>query len=359
MSMSTPPSVNIARLTYLLICEAAGIAIALSTQGGLYEISLTTGVVGGLSVAAVFILVESLTRGFSLRGFSTATFGLAVGLFCAWLLTRVQISNLVELAFREQLESEVNAADLVSALKLAFDVTLYASLGFLGAVLALRGSRDDFAFIVPYVRFRQDASSGQPIVVDADVVIDGRVIKILKSGFLSGRLIVPKFVLDELQMMADSKTPETQGRGQRGLTIMEEIKNEKDIQLSIHDTQDSVAGDKANSIMVEVARLLNARLLTVDDSLAKFARLQGVDVLNMYELDEALKPSVEAGQRVRIPLVRNGKDEGQAIGYLSDGTMIVVNQGVAKVGETVEVVVTSTLQTASGKMIFAELCKPS
>lgn len=357
--MSTPPSVNIARLTYLLICEAAGIAIALSTKGGLYEISLTTGVVGGLSVAAVFILVESLTRGFSLRGFSTGTFGLAVGLFCAWLLTRVQVSNLIELAFREQLESEANAADLVSALKLAFDVTLYASLGFIGAVLALRGSRDDFAFIIPYVRFRQDASSGQPIVVDADVIIDGRVVKILNSGFLSGRLIVPRFVLDDLQVMVDSKSAEEKGRGQRGLDMMEQIKNEKEIQLTIHDTQDAVSEEKVHSKMVDVARVLNARLLTVDDNLAKFAKLQGVDVLNMSELDEALKPSVEVGQRVRIPLVRNGKDEGQAIGYLSDGTMIVVNNAVAKVGHTVEVVVTSTLQTASGILIFAELYRAS
>ena len=173
--MGSPPSVNVARLTYLLVCEAAGVAIALSTKGTMFEVPLWIGIAGGLGVAGLFIWIESLMRGFTLRGFSTATFGLAVGLFCAWLLTRVEISNLLEVAFRDQLESTENSEVLVSALKLALDVTLFASLGFIGAVLSLRGNRDDFAFIIPYVRFRQDAATGLPVVLDADAVIDGRV----------------------------------------------------------------------------------------------------------------------------------------------------------------------------------------
>ena len=198
--MGSPPSVNVARLTYLLVCEAAGVAIALSTKGTLFEMPISTGLLGGLGVAALFIWMETLMKGFTLRGFSTATFGLAVGLLCAWLLTRVQISDLFELAFRYKLEDKENTESLmvVNAMKLALDVTLYASLGFLGAVLSLRGNRDDFAFIIPYVRFRQDSSSGQPIVLDPEAVIDGRVLGILRSGFLHGRLIVPRFVLDEL-----------------------------------------------------------------------------------------------------------------------------------------------------------------
>ena len=163
--MASHPSINIARLTYLLICEAAGIAIALSTRGTAFEVSMATGLLGGLLVAGLFIWIESLIRGFTLRGFSTATFGLAVGLLCAWLLTRVQISSLIELSFRDELEKRENAEALVNALRLAFDVTLFASLGFLGAVLALRGNRDDFAFVIPYVRFREDSSSGQPILL--------------------------------------------------------------------------------------------------------------------------------------------------------------------------------------------------
>lgn len=351
MVKSAPPSINIARLTYLLICEAAGVAIALSTQGEMYEVSLTTGVLGGLGVALFFIWVESLMRGFTLRGFSTATLGLSVGLLCAWLLTRVQISNLLELAFRQELAVKENAADFVNAMKLALDVGLFASLGFLGVVLALRGSRDDFAFIIPYVRFRQDVSSGQPIVLDTSAVIDGRVVEIVKSGFLCGRLIIPRFVLDELQLMADQA--ESKAGGQRGLANLERMRAEAGIQLTIHDSDPNA--DSTNARLMETTRLLNARLMTLDDNLTKVAKLQAVQVLNLHELDEALKSAVVVGQRVRVPLVRNGKEEGQAVGYLPDGTMLVVNHAAAKIGSTVEAVVTSTLQTGSGMMAFGEL----
>ena len=353
--MASPPSVNIARLTYLLVCEAAGVAIALSTKGTLFEVPLSTGMLSGLGVAAFFIWMESLMKGFTLRGFSTATFGLAVGLLCAWLLTRVEVSKLLELAFRDRIESTDNGEVIINALRLALDVTLFASLGFLGAVLSLRGNRDDFAFIIPYVRFRQDAATGQPVVLDHDAVTDGRVMGILRSGFLHGRLIIPRFVLDELQVLADSGTNSHRQRGQHGLDCLEQLQRAADIQVSIHDTQPMQDGETTTVRLIETARMLGARLLTVDDNLAKVAKLQGVDVLNIRELDEALKPALVVGQRTRIALVRNGKDEHQAVGYLPDGTMIVVNHAVARIGTTAEVVVMSTLQTASGMMVFAEL----
>ncbi len=353
--MASPPSVNVARLTYLLVCEAAGVAIALSTRGTMFEVPLSIGIIGGLGVAALFIWVESLMKGFTLRGFSTATFGLGVGLFCAWLLTRVEISNLLEIAFRDQLESEENSEVLVNALRLALDVTLFASLGFLGAMLSLRGNRDDFAFIIPYVRFRQDASSGQPVVLDPDAVIDGRVPGILRSGFLHGRLIVPRFVLDELQATADSESNSNRQRAQRGLDCLDAMQKAADIQITIHDGRTSAAAETLNSRLIETARLLGARLMTADENLAKVAKLQGLDVLNIHELDDALKPTVAVGQRLRIALVRTGKEDHQGVGYMPDGTMIVVNHAVAKIGNTVDAVVVSTLQTAGGTMVFAEL----
>jgi uncharacterized protein YacL len=356
--MASSPSVNIARLTYLLVCEAAGVAIALSTKGTMFEVPLSIGIIGGLGVAGLFIWIETLMKGFTLRGFSTATFGLGVGLLCAWLLTRVQISNLLEIAFRDQLESRENSEVLVNALRLAIDVTLFASLGFLGAVLSLRGNRDDFAFIIPYVRFRQDASTGQPVVLDPDAVIDGRVPAILRSGFLHGRLIVPRFVLDELQAMADSNSNGSRHRGQRGLDCLDAMQKAADIQITIHDGRNSTESETLNARLIECARLLSARLMTTDENLAKVARLQGVDVLSIQELDDALKPAVAVGQRLRIALVRAGKEEHQGLGYLPDGTMIVVNHAVAKIGSTVDVLVVSTLQTASGTMVFAELHSP-
>ncbi len=356
--MISHPSVNIARLTYLLICEAAGVAIVLSTRGTL-DISIVTGLLGGLGVAVFFIWIETLMKGFTLRGFSTASFGLGVGLFCAWLLTRVQISSLLELVFRDRLQNEKGATAeqldvLVNALRLTIDVTLFASLGFLGAVLALRSNRDDFAFIIPYVRFRQDSSSGQPVVLDSEAVMDGRVLGILRSGFLFGRLIVPRIVLDALQAMVRSDSEFDRRRAQRGLDRLEELQNAPDIQISIHESSAQAEVETLNKQLIEIARLLGARLMTADDNLAKVAKIQGLDVLNIHELGDALKPSVAVGERLRIALVRTGKEDHQAVGYLPDGTMMVVNHAVARIGTSVDVSVVSMLQTTSGMIVFGE-----
>ncbi len=357
--MPSNPSVNVARLTYLLVCEAAGVAIALSTKG-LIDISISKGLLGGLGVAAFFIWIESLMKGFTLRGFSTASFGLGVGLFCAWLLTRVEISSLLELAFRDKLlsASGVSSAEL-DVLRLTVNVTLFASLGFLGSVLALRSNRDDFAFIIPYVRFRQDSLTGQPVVLDAEAVMDGRVLGIFRSGFLHGRLIVPRFVLEDLQARVDAGSNADRHRAQRGLDSLEQLQKVPDIQISIHDTAASGESEIPHTRLIETTRLLGARLMTVDENLAKVAKIQGVDVLNIHELDDALKPAVVVGERIRIALVRPGKEDHQAVGYLPDGSMIVANHAASKIGSTVDVIVVSTLHTATGTMVFAELYKPA
>lgn len=349
-----PASVNVARLIYLLVCEGAGVAIALSTKATPVEVSMTTGLVGGLVIGGFFIWIESLIKGFSLRGFSTATFGLLVGVFCAWLLTRVGIANLVNLAFRDRIASTDTGADLAATFTLTLELVLYASLGFLGAVLALRSSRDDFAFILPYVRFRQDSNSGQPVVLDAEAVMDGRVPGVVRAGFLRGRLVVPRFVLDEIQVMANSPTPAKRQRAERGLACLEGMRTAKDLQVSIEDA--AVTGDETiNSRLLQVAQLLGARLMSSDENLCKVAKLRGLDVLNLDELQDALRPAVGVGEKIRLALVRGGKDEHQAVGYMPDGTMIVVNHAAKKIGSSQDVVVISTLQTNSGMMVFAEL----
>jgi uncharacterized protein YacL len=350
-------SVNIARLIYLLVCQAGGAAIALGTKDTSIEVSVTYGLFMGLVVGFIFIGVDKLMKGFTLRGFSTATFGLGVGLFCAWLLTRVEISALLELAFRNRLEAEEQAQNLVDTFRLAIDVTLFSSLGFLGAILALRGNREDFAFIIPYVRFREDASSGQPIVLDAETIMDGRILGLIGSGFIGGRLIVPNYVLEELRTLASESDIESgqRQRARRGLDHLESMQKSPDIQVSIHEARTSPEAHHNHSRLIETSKFLSARLLTLDESLTKIAKLQGLSVLNLNELDLALRPSVAVGEKLRIALVRPGKEDHQAVGYLPDGTMIVVNQAAEKVGSSVNAVVTSTLQTTTGTLVFAEL----
>ena len=343
--MATPPSVNVARLLYLLVCEGAGVAIALSTRGSDTEVPVWVGVLGGLAVAGFFIFVESLMKGFSLRGFSTATFGLLVGWLCAWLLTRVGLSQLGG-SLREHVDD---------SLLLAGEVAVYASFGFLGAVLALRSSRNDFAFIIPYVRFRQDAVTGQPVVLDPETIADGRVAAIVRSGFLAGRLIVPNFVLDELQALATAPAQPLRSRGERALAQLERMQSDPALEVTVHDSSGVSEGEGLEGRLLQTAVLLGARLMTADEKLAKVARLRGIEVLNLRELAEALRPEVVVGGTLHIALVRGGKDEDQAVGYLPDGDMVVVNHAAAAIGTSRDVRVISTLQTSGGRMIFAEL----
>ncbi|MEY3393939.1 MAG: hypothetical protein RL346_175 [Verrucomicrobiota bacterium] len=348
-------SVNIARLVYLLVCQASGAALAMSTKGTTMEISVSNGLLAGLAIGFTFIGIDKLMRGFTLRGFSTATFGLGVGLFCAWLLTRVEIHTLLEIGLRDRIDSDINRETLTATLRLAIDLTLYSSLGFLGAILALRGNREDFAFIIPYVRFREDASSGQPIVLDAESIMDGRIRGLIGSGFLSGRLIIPNGILEELQTMADGSESTARQRAQRGLDHLAEMQKSPKLDVSIHDTRATQETSPHHSGLIETAKFLNARLLTLDENLTKIAKLQGVSVLNLNELDLALRPSVAIGEHLTIALVRPGKEPEQAIGYLQDGTMVIVNQAADKIGLSVSAIITSTLKTATGTLVFAEL----
>ncbi len=343
---SSNPSVNVARLIYLVLCELAGFAIALSTE----SIPIWAGLAGGLGVAIFFIIVESLTREFTLRGFSTATFGVAVGLLCAFLLNRAQVPELIKLA-----ATPLQDPGLGEALSLAFTVTSYASLAFLGSVLALRSNQEDFSFIIPYVRFRQDAASGQLLILDAEVIIDGRLPALMAAGFLTGRLLVPQFVLDELQVMSNSPAPGKRQRGQRGLEILGDLQKNPAIPISLHDSRGMAEDESFQGRLVQTAKLLSGRLLTTDENLTKVAHLQGTDVINLNDLSDALKPSVVVGESLRLALVRAGKDDHQAVGYMPDGTMIVVNHAINKIGSSQDVTVISSIQTSAGEMVFAEL----
>ncbi len=349
--MNASRSINIARLLYLLACEAAAVGIAMSTKGGEFEVPLPLAVTAALVVAFTFIGIEKLLRGFTLRGFSTATLGLGVGLLCAWLLTRVQVNELLEVAFRDRIRP-----DALTALRLGADVALYASLGFLGAALALRGDRDDFALVIPYVRFRGESAGSDPLVTDLDTLADARLPGLLRSGFVKGRLVVPRFVFDELQTMSESTDAVRRQAGRAGLEALEKLRGPGEASVSIHDMRDiPQATASAAARIVETAQILGARVLTGDPDLAKLARLRNVEVLDLRDLESVLRPEIAIGQRLRLALVRSGKEDHQAVGYLHDGTMIVVNHAVAKLGTTADVVVISTLQTAGGLLVFAEL----
>jgi uncharacterized protein YacL len=222
-------------------------------------------------------------------------------------------------------------------------------------MLAMRSNRDEFSLMIPYVRFARETTEHEPVVIDTNIVIDGRIAELCATGFLSRMLVVPRFVLNELQLLADSRDPTKRERGRRGLEILNQLQRSRELDLTIHDANTEEIEATTDAQLVRVAKLLQARLLTNDQALCQVARLQKVAVLNLNDLAKALRPAVVPGDELELNLVKEGRDPHQAVGYLADGTMIVVNQARAQIGRAATVVISSALQTAGGRLIFAEL----
>lgn len=330
--MSTNLTVNLLRVLFVTFCAVVGSSVTAESSDNAWR-GLLIGIVFGLAL----VLVDRLLKGFSLRAFSSATLGLLLGLFFANLLISSQV-------LRYQSEFTQWTLRLV----------VYCAFGYLGTMLAMRSNRDEFSLIIPYVRFARETTQHEPLVVDTNVIIDGRIADLCATGFLSRSLIVPRFVLGELQQLADSRDSIKRERGRRGLEILNQLQRVREIDLTIHDSADD-SKLPVDARIVRVAQVLQARLLTNDQPLCQVARLQQVPVLNLTDLAKALAPVVVAGDELELNLVKEGRDAHQAVGYLADGTMIVVNQGRPHIGRVVTVVVASALQTGGGRLVFADL----
>ncbi len=341
--MKTSWPIRLVRALFFAFSVFIGMAIAIGLQQDAW-----IGAVSGAVFMGLLMVLDAIFARFTLRDFSHATLGLAVGLFCAWLITRIGV---FQLAYFQNHADGVMIQNIV-------EICIYGTLAFFGVTFALRSDRDQFAFLIPYVRFRRDGSEGEPMLLDTNVIIDGRLPGVFATGFLSGAVVVPRFVLDELQRLADSSEPAKVLRGKRGLEMMERLRTLPEMNVSIHEDAADAAAAAVDTRLVTLARELNARLLTNDDNLAKVARLRGIAVLSFRELAAALHPELSVGDELRLPLSKPGKDKNQAVGYLPDGTMIVVNNAAAQIGQTVEVVVSGTLPTSGGRLIFAEI-KPA
>ena len=297
-----------------------------------------TGIVIGASAAIIMILIEVGLRKVSVSGLSSAVFGLILGLIMAKL-----VGDAFSLATVD--------ANVLSRIR----VGLTLIFCYLGMVMALRG-KDEFNIIIPYVRLRRQDQSQDVVLLDTSVIIDGRIVDICKTRFLGGKVIIPKFVLRELQQIADSNDPIKRQRGRRGLEILNTIQNEPGMDITIHE-QDFSETSEVDAKLVLLAKLLEAKILTVDFNLNRVASIQGIKVLNINELANALKPVVFPGEEMHIKLIKEGKEHNQAIGYLDDGTMVVVEDARRLIGQDVKVVVTSVLQTQAGRMIFTKVEK--
>lgn len=322
------------RLVFVSLCTAAGwLASYTILAGDKYH---WIAVFVGLSIGVLVVLVDVLLKGFSLRGLSAVTFGIGVGLFIAYM---IGVSPLLE-------EGEPETIYLVR-------LALFVICPYLAAVVALRG-KDEFNLVIPYVRFVPHEVDVPLVIVDISALIDGRIARICETGFLGAALVIPRFVLEELQRIADSTDPIKHARGRRGLEVLSELRKIKNLDLRIHDSDVSKRTD-FDAKLVFVAQAMKAKLLTTDYNLAKLAEFQGVPWLNLNMLARALRPELMLGETLEVELVKPGKEDGQAVGFLEDGSMVVVASGRPFIGSRVQADIVSVLPSAGGKMVFARL----
>lgn len=317
----------IIRVLFLFICAGMGYLL-MDNRVGLLAFSL-----GAVAV----LLLEFASKRVCLKTFLAIGIGLIVGLICANLLASV--IALVPSAY---------------PIRGIIFIILNLSLGYLGMVIAWR-KKEEIGLTLLIPKEKETPRLGaRTKVLDTSVIIDGRIADICQTKFVEGTLIIPRFVLRELQSIADSSDSLKRNRGRRGLDILNRLQKQKDLDVKISE-QDFPAIKEVDGKLIQLTKVLDGLLVTNDFNLNKVAELQEVEVLNINELANALRPVVLPGEVMNVRIIKEGKEPGQGVAYLDDGTMVVVDEGEDFMGKTMDVVVTSVLQTTAGRMIFTRL----
>lgn len=321
------------RFVLLAFCALAGVAIwyLFPDIGSAW---LTTSV--ALLIGFLLILVDMLLKGFSLRGLSALTFGLVMGILAAHLIT---ISPLFEGG-----DAQVIYISRVS---------VFIAVTYLSAVIALRG-RDEFNLVIPYVRFEPQKVEVPLVVVDDTSLVDGRVAKLCEARLLGDVLFVPKFIVDDLNELSASSIEEEKNRGKRGLRTLTELRALEHVEVRVVDSEVDRNHSREEKLLFLVGSL-KGRLLTTSESLARRARQEGTPLIDMIGLAKALSRDVVVGETLSVKLVKVGREDTQGVGYLPDGSMVVVNGAADLVGTEVLVEVDSIIPTSGGRMVFGKL----
>jgi len=307
-------------------------------SGSLYNQYLTGTIVGLCSGLIIILLEICLLR---IQGVNViiGAIGLILGLILA---------NLLALSIPE----------IQKFFSFNFHLYLSVIFGYLGMVIAIRKKEDilkTFTFIkTPAVETTEERITSRDKLLDTSVIIDGRIADICETGFIEGTLVIPRFVLKELQKIADSSDALKRNRGRRGLDVLNRIQKKINIPVRIDETDFSDIKE-VDSKLVRLGKISGGKIFTNDFNLNKISELEGVPVLNINELAEALKPVVLPGEEMSVHIIKEGKEFTQGVGYLDDGTMVVVDNGQDFIGQKVKVTVSSVLQTTAGRMIFAKL----
>lgn len=300
-----------------------------------------------MGAAAAIVAVDVFNKKKKLSALSGIFLGLIGGLIAAYAAGKMV--DLIPLFVPPPAGvSKESFANLLEGVKVFIGlITCY-----IGMSMVIQ-TKDDFRFILPYVEFAKQVRGNRPILLDTSVIIDGRVLDLLDTKIFQGTIIVPKFVLDELQFVADSPDKLRRARGRRGLEILQKLQESPAVDITIEESEAEGAG--VDQKLVALAHQLQARVMTNDFNLNKIATLRGVDVINLNDLAKAMRPIVLPGETMHVKVLKPGEAANQGVGYLEDGTMVVVENARSLQGQEVELVVTSTLQTSAGRMIFGRL----
>jgi uncharacterized protein YacL len=341
---------NVIRAVFVLVVSGLGMRLASNSGSASYGF---LGFLGFLAISVVVLAIDVLTPRKKVQSMSAVYLGLIVGLI---------LSNYLQLAFYptfSALATIVNA-NIVKVIEPSISPLVTVVICYV-CVSTLIQTKDDFRFIIPYMEFSREAKGARPLVLDTSVIIDGRIADVAEAHVLDQPLIVPRFVLQELQGIADSSDKLRRNRGRRGLDILNKLQKSPGIDVQIHDSEiPEMAGVReVDQKLVILAKSLGGKVVTNDYNLNKIAKLQGVDVINLNDLANALKPIVLPGEALTVKLIKRGEEPGQGVGYLDDGTMVVTEGGVHHLGEVVRLTVTSVLQTSAGRMIFGRLDQPT
>ena len=328
----------------ILRCVFLMVAIALGSQLSQAELLAGEqaflpwfGFLGVLFVAGGVLVADATIQRKRLDTITALYFGLIIGLFLAYVL-KLALSPVL---------SQIDPW-IANWIQLALGTVVCYS-----CISVLLQTKDDFRFIIPYVEFVKEVKGLKPYVLDTSVVIDGRIADILQTRVIDNQLIMPQFVIAELQAIADSSDKLRRNRGRRGLDILNKLRSDTNIDLQIFDRDlPEFIGQPVDQKLVLLAQYLEGKVVTNDYNLNKVAKLHNVGVINLNDIANSLKPVFLPGENLEVRIVKPGEEMGQGVGYLEDGTMVVIEEGRGHIGENVHANVTSVLQTSAGRMVF-------
>lgn len=338
--------VRLVRIGYvgLMVVVMLLYVLSINQDAGSLEIGIAkqwwVPVIVALVSSGLFLTVDLLTPRKKISMISGVVFGLMAGLMAAWVF-----SIIIDLVVQSW---DLEGIAFISAIK----VLLGVSLGFLGITMVVQ-TQDEFRLVIPYVEFAKQMRGPLPLILDTSALIDARIADIAASGLIQQTIVIPEFVIEELQVLADARDRMKRNKGHRGLELVTKLQRMNGVDVVIDSSP--VSKKAVDLALIELSTRMPGMLVTLDVALLRIATIQKIPTLNINDLANALKPVVIPGKMIHVELIKPGEQHGQAVGYLPDGTMVVAEDGYPYIGQTRDLVITSSMQTAAGRLLFARV----